>query len=119
MTAALNGQAVETPASDDLRTEVAKALHAACAGEDDTWDGMSDEERGEFLTLADHAIETHVRGLFARSFRIIPPGSVASPSSPEEAAAMVQAAKNFMTSQKRKQGLLAAPARKLIVPGVH
>ena len=118
MTAPLNGHKVPEPAEPlDPRPVVAGAMHAALADEGETFDSLADDERQDFLDLAEHAVASHTAWLLSQGFKIVPPGATPIPKTQEEAMGMVQAAKAFFDAQKRRGKLMdGAVSRKVILP---
>lgn len=88
---------------------VAEAIFHSAAGIEEDWAALEDAERAQFLSIAHAAIQAHHGFLMSLGFKIVPPGSVAVPSSKDEAAAMVMAVKKFREGDKPGKPKLIMP----------
>jgi hypothetical protein len=116
----LNGKSVASgPRPPDPRQTVAEAMFLALADEGAAFADAHEDERQDYLNLAEHAIAAHVAFMASQGVRVIPPGSVCTPQTEEEAMAMVRIAKAFFDAQKRRGKLLESGPRPkgLILPG--
>lgn len=110
--------APNAPKGHLILTLVAEAILSASTDGKEAWEELTDDERADFLNLAEHAAEAYTQELMARGFRLIPPSAVLVPQTAEEAVAMIRVAQGYLVAQAKKPGLLA-PKQKLIRPGAH
>lgn len=115
---AINGHTPPAPpAAPDPRPTIAEAVYTIMMDEGDTpFAALDEEDRADIITLTEHYINAHVGWLTQQGFRLMPPGVTPIPKSAEEALAMVQAAKQFHDSQKRKSNLIGGKPKRLILP---
>lgn len=96
--------------------DVAEAvLHLATEGETN-WAALDESEQTDFLNIASVAVEAHVAWLTKAGFVLVPPGTLPSPRSHEEAEAMGKIAVAYMQAHKRKNGLVSSVSPKLVIP---
>lgn len=117
---ALNGTHINAP--PDPRTHIAEAVYNAMADEGDPpFSELEGEDLADLLTITENYLTAHLNFLSANGFRVVPPGATPVPKTEAEAMGMVQAAKAFFDSQKRRGKLMAGGVKpKLILPrGAH
>lgn len=114
---AINGHKPPGPQAPDPRPAIAEAVYTIMADEGDPpFAQIEGEDLADILTITEHYINAHIGWLAQQGFRLFPPGVTPIPKSAEEALAMVQAAKQFHDSQKRKSKLIGGKPKKLILP---
>lgn len=114
----INGHALPAqPVPPDPRPAIAEAVYTIMMDEGDPpFSDLDAEDRKDILAITEHYINAHIGWLSQQGFRLLPPGVTPLPKSPEEALAMVQAAKAYADSQKRKSKLFGGASKKLILP---
>ena len=102
--------------SDD---HVAQTIYDAMRSDDDeTWEELDDDAKGNILNLALIAGRAHDELLQDMGFRIAPPGTMLRPKSDNDARAMIKAGQDFLAQPEharlRRKTLLTKPT--LILP---